>query len=311
MSGATDIPYGIAEIDSAVLGRRRHYGAFFGLDPLPARFGVVVGNCQAESLRIVLDAPGRPLVRVPPVHEMSAAEADRLHEVVSHAAYVVSQPIRHDYRDRPLGTAQLAGSLAAGARLVTVPSVRFTGLHPFQAAIRVPGVEGDPPLVAYHDVRLLAEVAGSPVGPMLPPDGVRAVADDALAELRRREADIDVPVSDLFSPLTADHMRTVNHPGNAVWLPLAARVIDVLGLEGEPTDPGRPLLASVRAPLESWVVEAWDLPDAPRDHWLVDGAPVTTDAVREAHRAWYAAHPGFVDAAMARLAPLVRRWRTA
>ncbi|MET2011217.1 WcbI family polysaccharide biosynthesis putative acetyltransferase [Microbacterium chocolatum] len=311
MSRATDIPHGIADADSSVLGRRRHYGAFFGLDPLPADFGVVVGNCQAESLRIVLDAPDRPLMRVPPVHEMTASEAERLHEIVARAAYVVSQPIRRDYRDLPLGTAQLTDSLTPGARLITVPSVRFTGLHPFQAAIRVPGIAGDPPLVAYHDVRLLAEVAGAPVAPALTPDAVRAVADDALAELRRREAEIDVPVSDLFTPVTADHMRTVNHPGNPVWLPLAARVIDVLGLAGEPTDPGRPLLASVQAPLEGWVVETWGLPDAPRDHWLVDGNPLTTDAVHEAHRTWYGAHPGFVDAALTRLAPLMRHWRSA
>ncbi|MFY0104477.1 WcbI family polysaccharide biosynthesis putative acetyltransferase, partial [Acinetobacter baumannii] len=77
-----------------------------------------------------------------------------------------------------------------------VPSLRFGGLHPFQAAIRVPGVDEDSPLVAYHDVRLLAEAAGLPVAATLPVEAVRSVAEDSLAELRRREAlGVDVVAS--------------------------------------------------------------------------------------------------------------------
>lgn len=88
----------IAAPGSAVLGRRRHYGEFFGLDPLPERFGIVIGNCQAESMRLVLDAPERRFVRVPPVHELDAADAARLRELVALADHIVSQPIRDDYR---------------------------------------------------------------------------------------------------------------------------------------------------------------------------------------------------------------------
>ena len=49
------------------------------------------------------------------------------------ADIVVTQPIRDDYRDLPLGTRQIAA--VTDARMLTVPPVRFAGLHPFQSAI--------------------------------------------------------------------------------------------------------------------------------------------------------------------------------
>ncbi|WP_144876128.1 WcbI family polysaccharide biosynthesis putative acetyltransferase [Microbacterium sp. 1.5R] len=299
----------IASAGSAVLGRRQHYGEFYGLSPLPDSFGVVLGNCQAESLRVVMDAPDRRFIRVPPVHEMTAEDARLLHALVPAAHTVVTQPVRDDYHDLPLGSRQVAA--ATSARVLTVTPVRFAGLHPFQAAIRVPGIEENPPIVAYHDIRTLAAAAGIPVSSSIDPEAVRAIGRASVDVLRTREATTDIRVSDLFDAVTADHARTVNHPGNAVWLPLGARVLDLLGDADGPIDPGRPLLGAVRAPLAPEVVEAWDLPDEPRAHWIVEGETVDDAEVREAHLAWYAAHPAFVAAAIERLAPLLAVWRAA
>jgi len=307
MTRDPDSRTGVAPDASAVLARERHYSEFFGHAPLPERFGVILGNCQAESLRLVIDAPEHRFVRVPPVFEMDAGETARLHEVVGAADIVVSQPIRDDYRGLPLGTQQIAAITTA--RMLTVPPVRFAGLHPFQAAIRVPGVEGDPPVVAYHDIRTLAAAAGIPVVSVLGPDAVRSVGRSSIETLRERERRADVRVSDLFDTVTADHARTVNHPGNAVWLPLGARVLEMLGFAGETPDPGRPLLDAVQAPLAPEVVDAWSLADHPRAHWLVEGVEIDDAEVRAAHAAWYAAHPEFVDAAVQRLAPLLSVWR--
>ncbi|MBD8515708.1 WcbI family polysaccharide biosynthesis putative acetyltransferase [Plantibacter sp. CFBP 8804] len=302
--GTTAAPAG-----SPVEARRRHYAEFYGLAPLPTEFGVVLGNCQAESLRTVMDAPDRRFVRVPAVHEMTAEDARRLHDVVGAAHTVVSQPVRDDYHDLPLGTRQVAASTSG--RVLTVTPVRFGGLHPFQAAVRVPGVEENPPIVAYHDVRTLAAAAGLPVASALQPDAVRAIGRASVEELRRREAATDVPVSDLFDSVTADHARTVNHPGNAIWLPLGARILETLGAPGGVTDPGRPLLNAVRAPIAPEVVDAWSLTDEPRDHWILEGVEVDDAEVRAAHTDWYASHPEFVVAAVDRLAALLSVWRNA
>ncbi|WP_426736815.1 WcbI family polysaccharide biosynthesis putative acetyltransferase [Plantibacter sp. 2H11-2] len=302
--GTTAAPAG-----SPVEARRRHYAEFYGLAPLPTDFGVVLGNCQAESLRTVMDAPDRRFVRVPAVHEMTPEDAERLHELVGAAHTVVSQPVRDDYHDLPLGTRQVAASTSG--RVLTVTPVRFGGLHPFQAAVRVPGVEENPPIVAYHDVRTLAAAAGLPVASVLQPAAVRAIGRASVEELRRREAATDVPVSDLFDSVTADHARTVNHPGNAIWLPLGARILETLGATGSVTDPGRPLLNAVRAPLAPEVVDAWSLTDEPRDHWILEGVEVDDAEVRVAHTDWYASHPEFVAAAVDRLAALLSVWRNA
>jgi hypothetical protein len=289
-------------------GRRRHYASFFGDEPLPEGFGLVVGNCQAESLRIVLDADDRPTVRVPPVHEITAHETRRLHALLPRAAFLVAQPVRRDYHGLPLGTDQLRAALPRTAAVATFTPVRYPALYPFQATLHIEGVDDVPPLVAYHDVRTLLAASGEPARTELPTALVRSIADDALAELRRREQYATVAVSDLLRPVAA-HMRTVNHPGNDVWMPLAARIIEALGRRGEPTDPGRPLLNAVHAPLEPWAVAAWGEVDEPRASWLVEGREVDPAEVAVAHRAWYARHPRFVDGARERLAPLLARWR--
>lgn len=312
MRGSDDGSGRLADDAAAVIARRRHYAEFFGDAPAPEGYGVVVGNCQAESIRLVISGETHPAVRVPAVHEMDADDARRLHHLLSGAAFLVAQPIRDGYRDLPLGTAQLRAALPLGARTVVVPSLRYGGLHPFQAAIRVPGIDEDPPLVAYHDVRVLAEAAGLPVATRLPAAAVHAVAEDSVAELRRREAlGVDVVASDLYASVVADLHRTVNHPGNAVFLPLGERIVAALGAPGTAVDPGRPILAGVQAPLEEGVVEAWGLDAEPRADWIVNGERVEAAAVAEAHLGWYAAHPAFVTAAVERLAPLVRRWRAA
>lgn len=312
MSGDEGGETSLADHGGTVIARRRHYAEFFGEAPLPARFGVVVGNCQAESLRLVIASEALPAIRIPAVHELTATDAARLHDVLARASFLVAQPVRDDYRGLPLGTAQLRASLPSDARVVLVPSIRYAGLHPFQAVLRVPGFESDPPLVAYHDVRLLAEAAGLPVARELPAESVREVAADSIAELRRREAlGLDVAASDLFTPVVADLARTVNHPGNAVFLPLGERVVAALGAPGRAVDPGRPILAGVRAPLEEWVVDAWNLDAEPQPDWTVEGEILPTATVSEAHRAWYAERPEFVAAAVTRIAPLLHRWRAA
>lgn len=287
---------------------RDHDAGFFG-DLPRADYGVVVGNCQAESVRLVLDSDELPLVRVPPVYLLDAAATRRLHEVVAGAAALIAQPVKDDYHGLPLGTRQLAASLPPSGRAVTFPIVRFTGLHPFQAALHVPGVEETPPLVAYHDVRTLALAAGAPVRERLDPDGVRAEAAASLAELRRREETLDVAASDLFAEPRFDLVRTVNHPGNEVILALGDRILRALGRDGVARDPGRPLLNAVHAPREDWVIDAWGLDAHAVPDWTVDGRRVDPAEVRDAHLAWYLEHPQFVRGAVDRLRPTLERWR--
>jgi polysaccharide biosynthesis acetyltransferase WcbI-like protein len=287
-----------------------HYGVFRGLtepagdDPV----ALVVGNCQAESLRIMLDGGGLRTVRLPAVHELVAGDLPDLDRWLARATLLIAQPIRAGYHGLPLGTAQLAERLGAGGRTLRVPVIRFAGLYPAHAIVRPPDDPSlVPPVVAYHDLRVLAEAAGRAARPRLDPAAVRAIAELSLEQLRMREAAHGaVVVSDLFAAPSFAQMRTLNHPGNPVWSVLAARVRAALDLPEHAVDPGRPLLDSVHAPREAAVIEAWGLDEEERPHWVVGGQDVPAGAVREAHLEWYAANPGAVRAGLVRHADALR-----
>ncbi|TDT65642.1 WcbI family polysaccharide biosynthesis putative acetyltransferase [Frigoribacterium sp. PhB116] len=293
----------------AVDGRTRHYGHFYGLGE-PEGDGpvaVVIGNCQAESLRVALDGGGLRTVRTPAVHELVTADLPHLDRWLARASVLVSQPVRDDYHDLPLGTRQLTGRLGPGARVVAVPVVRFAGLYPTSAIVRPPHDPSlVPPLVDYHDLVVLAEAAARRDGtttpvPRLDAESVRSVAALSLHELRKREEAHDAVVaSDLFDDPSFAQMRTLNHPGNPVWTALASRVRDRLGLSEHVVDPGRQLLDSVHAPRLQAVVDAFGLDDEATDHWIVEGTRVPREEVREAHLRWYEREPQVVDAGLAR-----------
>jgi hypothetical protein len=294
-------------VASAARGTSRRGSMTHPTPAVDGRGAIVVGNCQAESLRIALDGGGLRTVRTPAVHELVTADLPHLDRWLARASLLVAQPVRDDYHDLPLGTRQLTARLGAGARAVAVPVIRFAGLYPTSAIVRPPHDPSlVPPLVEYHDLVVLAEAAArrdgsTPRGPRLDADAVRAVAALSLHELRTREQAHDaVVVSDLFEAPSFSQMRTLNHPGNPVWTALASRVRDRLGLPEHVVDPGRPLLDSVHAPRLQAVVDAFGLDEEPADHWVVDGTRVPGEDVKEAHLRWYEREPRVVDAGLAR-----------
>ncbi len=291
--------------------RRRHYAGFYGDAPSPdddRPVLVVHGNCQAEALRVVLEASTDALctVRVPPVHELEPDDLPWLHRLLARTSVLVAQPVRDDFHDLPLGTAQVAAA-APGARLVRIPVVRHTGLHPWTVLVRTPWM-GDPPLVPYHDLRTILEADRGvrPAGHRRP-DGFRAVAAASLAELRRRE-DLHgtLRASDLVEAAGPDAALTANHPGNAVLVPLAGRILAAAGVADPARDPGRTLLSSVRAPVQEDVLDAlgFDRRTA-RATWEVGGRDVSEDEVAAAQLGWYADRRPVVDAALRRFAPAI------
>ena len=294
---------------SAPDGRTRHYGVFYGLGGLDSEepVALVHGNCQAESLRQALDGGGLATVRMPPVHELEATDLPHLEAWLARASVLVSQPVRAGYRGLPVGAAQLASCLPEAAGVVRVPVIRFAGLYPAQAIVRSPTDPGlDPPVVAYHDLRVLAEAAARRTGAAvrratLTPATVRTIAGQSVAELQRREAAHDTVIaSDLFAAPSFAQMRTINHPGNEVFVALAARVRARLGLPEHVSALPGPLLDRVHAPREEVVIAAFGLDAEPVEDWRVDAAPVTVAAVRDAQLAFYARHPEVVDAGLTR-----------
>ncbi|WP_424464307.1 WcbI family polysaccharide biosynthesis putative acetyltransferase [Pseudoclavibacter helvolus] len=264
--------------------------------------GLAIGNCQAESLRLALGDDVR-FVRTPPVHELEPGDLPSLEAWLDRASVLVAQPVRDDYRGLPVGTRQLTARLRAGARTALFPVIRFAGLYPFQAIIRPPSDTSlVPPLVPYHDLRTLAEAAGVDALPGgASPAAISAVAAESIRQLRvREERHGTVPVAELFERPSFAQARTINHPGNPVWLETARRVRERLGLPEIELRLDREILNSIHAPREPEVIEAWGLDADPTDSWTVDGAQVETERIREAHLGWYRAHPDAVAEGLSR-----------
>jgi len=290
-------------------GRTLHYGEFYalaesGVEPdASAGVAVVMGNCQAESLRVMLHGAGLHTVRVPPVHELVAADIPYLHRLLERTSLLVSQPVRDDYHELPLGVRQLAARIPDAGRTVLVPVIRFAGLYPTHAIIRPPSdLSLTPPIAAYHDLRTLVEASGGgPIAGTVTPAQVRVLAADSIGELTRREETFDtVRISDLFARPDFSLMRTLNHPGNAVFTALAERVRARAGLAEHAVEFDRPLLDSVHAPRSSAVIDAYGLDEEPRTDWIIGGVAVSDDAVKRAHLEWYAEHPDAVEAGLVR-----------
>ena len=308
-------------------GRTRHYGAFYGLAeaPIPVdgrRVAIVYGNCQAEALRVLLagsaDSDLHP-VRIPPVFELSRSDLPHLEALLARVDVLLTQPIRDDYGNLPLGSAQVAARLRPGAEVIRWPVVFDVGLLPFQAVVRDPDdPTREPPVVPYHDLRTLAGMATGRDGwdTEIAPAAFRAVAAASRAELARREsAGCDLGVSDLLERPVAGDFNTVNHPGNRILIELARRVQAILGQPVDVTDPGRVLLGEVITPGNRRVQAALGVPgsaasDCPAaastaavdsaGDWLVQGRPVLERSVREQQERFYRAHPAVVTAGMER-----------
>lgn len=290
-------------------GRTRHYGEFYGLDGFGSPGDdrpvlVVLGNCQAEATRILLDGPVRG-VRIPAVHEFEPRDVPFLRALLSRTDVLVTQPIVDGYRGLPVGTAQAAAMLPARARVVRIPVLRFAGLYPCQVTVRA--AVGDPPGVPYHDLRtLLRAHDGRERTVPRDPDVLRAVAARSVAELRRREsAHGTVVVSDLLEAPRLEDFHTVNHPGNRVLTAQAERVRAALGIPEPVGDPGMVLLRSVFSPVERHVLAALGAPGEPRSAWVVEGEPVADERIVEEQLRWYAAHPEVVAAGLDRHADTI------
>ncbi len=304
----------ILEEVNADAGRTWHYRDFYrpaGTPPaerLP--LWLVIGNCQAEALRLTLDAVvDRPYrtARIPPVHELEPADLPYLRVLLSEAAVLVSQPIRDNYRGLPVGSAELRAQLSPGATVVRWPVIRDASLYPFQVIVRHPADRAaTPPLVPYHDLRTVAAARDGrdpdqPWDVEVTEEQIRAAAQASRAELARRERrDTDVGISDALASFGAQAAHTINHPGNPVFYELATRILDFQGVRGDVPSRDRQLLSSAYAPLEPRVLTALGITGTARPQWCLNGETLTPDQVHAAQLCWYHAHPDYIRLAVER-----------
>lgn len=311
--------------DSSIDGRTRHYGAFYGLDPADRADGsesrpganggrtddvpliLVWGNCQAEAVRQLLAGSATldaRTVRIPPVFELTPADLSPLRRLAERASVLISQPVKDDYRDLPLGTNQVAALLRPGSTVVRWPVVRCSAYQPFQAIVRDPrDVSRDPPVVPYHDLRTLASARRGEdlLSADVSAEACSVIGEASKAELRRRErAQCDVGISDIFDRPELGDMFTINHPGNRVLVKLAQRIQQAIGRPADAVDPGRNLLGELTAPVPAPALAALGLPGPAARNWKVRGRDIPSAEIHQVQWQWYRDNPWVVDAGYAR-----------
>ncbi|AWB84539.1 WcbI family polysaccharide biosynthesis putative acetyltransferase [Corynebacterium liangguodongii] len=265
----------------------------------------VVGNCQAESLRRLLSsAGGFDSRRIAPVHELEREDMGWLGELLAGTDVLVAQPIRDQYRGLPVGTSQLIAQLPRGAVSVIVPVLRFDALMPYQAIIRDPEDPSlNPPVVPYHDLRLLAAAArgrDAALRPRPTPEALRRARDYSIEQIRSRERRHGtVVVSDYLE--TSPVWHTVNHPDNATLSVAAGRVLAALGIDADPVAPDYEMLGELDAPVDPEAAAALGVSVTGRDRWFRRGeGPLAGDEIVHAQLDFYRARPALVAHGMQR-----------
>jgi hypothetical protein len=275
---------------------------------------LVWGNCQADPLADLLTAPlaaaGIEMLRVPPVFLATADELAEVHDELTRCRLLISQPVSEEYPLPGSGTAHLASLLPAQGRLVTFPVAFHVGAFPYQ----VHGYDAadrrvDAPMTDYHDLRVVWAAARELTvsealqqWPTPPADGVRAVHEASLAEIERRERQLDVTCSALLARPGA--VWTMDHPSNAVLAAIARGVLRVLDL---PDDAmlvrEREYLGQRRTPVEPAVAAALGWPsDGTATEWVIDGRTVPNSELLDVQLGFYREHPDVVARTLSRAA---------
>lgn len=239
---------------------------------------IVLGNCTHWSIGEALRESGFfGAVSSAVLFSMTADERDKLAEQIDDFDIVVS--LEHGNWVGPLATSVLRSRL--GEKLITLPTPFFSGIHPDMAYLKYGGeiarcaaVMGD-----YHSALILEEVksgfstedivrryvSGESFGRL----DVVGIWNDSLAELKEREKNTDIKLSDFIEQSAENgsieaQFLSFNHPTEGLINHIASQVIQLL--TGNSVD--KPLMTRERHnlysgpqwPLHPTVAERLNLP---------------------------------------------------
>ena len=279
---------------------------------------VVVGNCQATALELMLKtneefASRFEFVSFPPVHELPEALVPELHRVVADAAVLIPQRIDDGYRGgMGLGTNTLE-EIARTSHVVRWPSVYWAGYFPdlfyLRDAKRQPVLDGP---FDYHDRSILqayadgVDVAGACLlleDPERPSDA-QAWAAEATAELDVRGQGCEVQVASFIASRFREELLfyTMNHPTNRLLAFIAQQITDLLGVPGNIDSQRMPgeVLGSTFYPLHANHVRTLELRfgeelGAGRTPFRIRGTSYEPAQAVQAFYEYYGAHPQLVE----------------
>lgn len=221
---------------------------------------LVLGNCQARPVSQFLGLATGATMLEPVVLHLARPEEEPTHETrMRDADLIVAQATQDAFSPAHVASSGIRARHAG--KVLVWPNLFYAGQQPWLRYVthaRLGRILG--PLDTYHDLRILGDWYQARTGhnplPVINPD---AVTRCALDDLRLREANCDVIVSDLIE--AEAHRRplffTFNHPANWLLHRLVQRICDRAGLIPRPfTPPEQEPLARIVPP------SLWHGPDS-------------------------------------------------
>ncbi len=207
---------------------------------------LIYGNCQVEPLREILEKNGNftksyRFLDLEPVHLLDESDVVDLEAKIAQTDLFIHQIVSDSYQGiEQFGTNYLRSRLASGSKAIAIPGAYFTGYHP--ATINLKDGDGNKinEPCDYHDVNLLYLFdKGKSVTETIEliqqedfyqPEYVLDNLAVTLKELRRREVELDVSISDFIEQNYREQklFHTLNHPGVLVLSYLANGILELL-----------------------------------------------------------------------------------
>jgi len=199
----------------------------------------VLGNCQAQMLEGMFAqfSPNVHVDRLAPNFQMTAADAPSVHATLAQADIIFAQRVSKSYHLSWLTPAGLRADYKE--RVITWPNLYFDGYTPGVHYIYLHGWgKLSSPLTDYHLREVVdAHRAGADAKQAAhvlrhPPTPASDSFDASFSELRAREAEVDIPISDFLAPIVAQQrcFYTPNHPKNLLLAEMGRRLAAAAGL---------------------------------------------------------------------------------
>ena len=221
---------------------------------------VVIGNCQSRPLAVLFSKlnPNIEITAIAVVHLLKTHQFDEYRIAFEEADIIVAQSVADNYPCEFVRTSFLDSNYSK--KLVKILNLYYTGYTPDWAYIRTKDkkpLKG--PMGDYHNqtifegwrtgltinetVQRMEDLAHNQI--------YANAATDSLQELKKREKNIDVVITDFMSEQVANNRLffTINHPSHKLLEEYAKRILDYcnipiknpsITLEDEPLGQFRP-----------------------------------------------------------------------
>jgi hypothetical protein len=187
----------------------------------------IPGNCQAQHMEMMLHIanPDLEIARLAPVFQMQKSDKDVVYSKFQEADFILTQRISGEYNIDWIASNELRREF--GDKVAVWPNIYFDGYFPGVQYIYLANWGKLPsPLGEYHFEQIhAAHAAGKTVEQAVDSfagEGLFETSPDpingSLGQLRAREADVDVPISDAIADGLAESRQfyTPNHPVNGL-----------------------------------------------------------------------------------------------